>query len=406
MKRVTARFAALIALSGCTEHPKAGGAETGRGGDAPEASPLPITKRTTRGDIALSNLDAHIEALEAALEDRSDESAYGQQLVDLYAARTRFTGSFGDFSEMQRIAERLVAGDASAEAYATRASVFLTVHEFDAARADLERAQALGFSAADTALFDIDVATGGEMDAALAHHRARAREFPSFQTLTKLATTEASVGDFWTADAHYVEAALLYRDVSPLALAWLAFARGVMWAEMANRPDYAEPLYREAVERIPSYIVANVHLAEIEAQRGDTSAALARLLPLADSTDDPEPSGFVAELLSATDPAAGAGDAARARERYEALLALYPLAFADHAAEFFAGPVGRDPGRGLELALENLENRPTPRAYIVALEAARASEQPAMACELARAAAPLRSRSVNLALLLDDITCD
>jgi hypothetical protein len=46
---------------------------------------------------------------------------------------------------------------------------------------------------------------------------------------------------------------------------------------------------------------------------------------------------------------------------FEELLRRYPLAFADHAAEFYAGS-GDDCRRALELARANVANRPTRRA--------------------------------------------
>jgi hypothetical protein len=46
---------------------------------------------------------------------------------------------------------------------------------------------------------------------------------------------------------------------------------------------------------------------------------------------------------------------------FEALLDKHPLAFADHAAEFYAGS-GNDCRRALELARMNVANRPTRRA--------------------------------------------
>jgi hypothetical protein len=405
MRRAPALMGALLALASCTEQPSADGAANGTEGGAPAASPSAITRRTTGGDIALSNLDAQITTLESALASGRAVPSNGAMLVELYAARSRFSGSFDDFAKMASVADRLVSEYETAEAYSVRALFFSGVHEFDAAAADLETARALGLSSAETMLFDIEIATDGEIERALAHHEERARSFPSFRTLSTLATAEAAHGEFWAADEHYVEAALSYRDVSPLPLAWLAFARGVMWAEMADRPDFAEPLYREAVERLPSYVVANVHLAEIEAQRGDTAGALARLFRIAELTEDPEPMGLIAELSMESDLESSTRYAAAARERYDALLATFPLAFADHAAEFFSGPAGADPERGVGLALDNLENRPTPRAYIVALGAARAAGRPELVCELRTAAEPLRSRSVNLARLLDELDC-
>jgi hypothetical protein len=50
-----------------------------------------------------------------------------------------------------------------------------------------------------------------------------------------------------------------------------------------------------------------------------------------------------------------------ARSGFEELLARHLLAFADHAAEFYAGS-GNNRGRALELARMNVANRPTRRA--------------------------------------------
>ena len=50
-----------------------------------------------------------------------------------------------------------------------------------------------------------------------------------------------------------------------------------------------------------------------------------------------------------------------ARSGFEELLERHLLAFADHAAEFYAGS-GNDCRRALELARANVANRPTRRA--------------------------------------------
>jgi hypothetical protein len=60
-----------------------------------------------------------------------------------------------------------------------------------------------------------------------------------------------------------------------------------------------------------------------------------------------------------------------------------PLAFADHAAEFYLGP-GADPERAWVLAQQNLANRQTPRAAALAIKAAEASGRYADACALLR----------------------
>jgi hypothetical protein len=50
-----------------------------------------------------------------------------------------------------------------------------------------------------------------------------------------------------------------------------------------------------------------------------------------------------------------------ARSAFDALLLRHPLAFADHAAEFYAGS-GNDRESALELVRLNVANRPTRRA--------------------------------------------
>ena len=61
---------------------------------------------------------------------------------------------------------------------------------------------------------------------------------------------------------------------------------------------------------------------------------------------------------------------AAAQRGFEELLTKYPLAFADHAAEFYAGS-GGNCRRALELARANAANRPTRRALeqVQAIEA-------------------------------------
>jgi tetratricopeptide (TPR) repeat protein len=175
----------------------------------------------------------------------------------------------------------------------------------------------------------------------------------------------------------------------------------VMLAEQANAPERARPHYLEALHRLPQYVVANVHLAELEAEAGERDAAIDRLRQIVDQTRDPEPAGYLGELLlerDAYDPAA-VGLIERARNGYQRLLDQYRAAFLDHAAEFFGGP-GRDPALSVALARENLALRPTPRAHALAIEAALAAHDRPLTCQLVAAASPLGERSRNLAELL------
>jgi hypothetical protein len=91
-------------------------------------------------------------------------------------------------------------------------------------------------------------------------------------------------------------------------------------------------------------------------EAGETASAIARVRQVADAPD-PEPGGKLATWLEEDE-----ADEWKAKTiaRYDTLLAKHPLAFADHAAEFFMSI--DDKPRAAELAKANLENRDTPRA--------------------------------------------
>ena len=104
-----------------------------------------------------------------------------------------------------------------------------------------------------------------------------------------------------------------------------------------------------------------VHLAEIYMGQDQTNEAEVLLLP-ATSSRDPEVQWRFADVLIAQgrfEEAQAQLDAARFG--FEELLGKHLLAFADHAAEFYAG-IGNNRRRALELARAEAANRPTRRA--------------------------------------------
>jgi hypothetical protein len=137
----------------------------------------------------------------------------------------------------------------------------------------------------------------------------------------------------------------------------------MLWGELvpvADR-DRAALWYRRAIAYVPGYVRARVHLSEIFVSQEETGDAEALLRP-ALSSRDPEVRWRLADVLIAQgrfEESETQLDAARSG--FEALLGRYLLAFADHAAEFYAGS-GNDCPRALELARVNVANRPTRRA--------------------------------------------
>jgi len=368
--------------------------------DGYEAAPFP--RRTTAGSIARGNLDARIDSLTGWVEhDRESGAEMRKPLVDTLLSRTQFFGTFSDFDRALALVEPPSARSRAADLDAW-ASVQSALHEFEAALAALAAAERMDGKPRTAALSTIHLALGMDLPNVLALRAGTAAEAPSFESLSALAAAQAALGRFDAADATYRRALAIYRDVSPFPVAWVEFQRGMMWAESAGLPERALPLYREAVSRLPGYVVASVHLSEIEAQTGAVESAVARLTALAEKVEDPEPSAALSRLLEASDPERARHYAEDARRGYESLLAKHRHAFLDHAAEFFA-EAGKDPRRALALAEENLKLRATDRAYLLAIRCARAAGNANRACALAKMAGEGRP-SVPLAAMRGEVS--
>ncbi|MGC4026558.1 MAG: hypothetical protein QM744_16305 [Mesorhizobium sp.] len=201
------------------------------------------------------------------------------------------------------------------------------------------------------------------MDSVLTARSEAAEASGRLEDLVPLGALLADMGRFDEADDVYKRALAAYDDVSPFPLAWTCFQLGMLWGELASEPDpsRATRWYRRALEYVSGYVKARVHLAEIVTEDGDLAEAEALLVPVLES-GDPEVAWRLADVFAKQgkdEQAAAQLNAARVG--FEALLARHPMAFADHAAEFYAGS-GGSLARALELARANAANRPTRRA--------------------------------------------
>jgi len=359
-------------------------------GQAPSGSqPTPSTtggagstapsQRLTSSETALTNLDSRIGGLRSAVAAQPSVAALRGELVANLLSRSQFIGSFGDLSEsLVLAAEGRPSSSDPERVVEIEASALGAVHEFTRATdllASIDRTDSDAFG-------NLRLARGDDPRPIEQARRERVGRSPSFGSWSSWAIALAAIGDFEAADAAYAAALENYRDVSPLPVAWVAFQRGVMWAERAGDSARGRAFYEEATRVLPEYVVANVHLAEIEISEGHVDAARSRLGRLVDAgTEDPEPYGVLAQI------AASAADRERLRasteSRYRSLIERHPKAFLDHGAEFF---VAIDPELALELALDNLANRTEDRAYQIALEAAVAAGAVEVGCGLARQA--------------------
>jgi tetratricopeptide (TPR) repeat protein len=329
----------------------------------------------TDGTIALLNLRAQIEGLESdvRLGHATVESRVG--LIELIMLRGLILGHIADYQRAAEMAEQLVRDAAATDgtAFVVRARTRTVFHQFTDALDDIDRAERLGLNAETTngdraAIFQ----ALGRYDEALAIREEAADRRASFENVAALVGLYSEIGEIDAAERLYAESRRRYRGVSPFPLALLDFQLGLMWMNK-GRLDDARTSFDAARRRVPAYAPAQGHLAEVEAELGETESALARLHSLAASSDDPDYAAQLARLLRDAGCSQSRHWCRLAAARYDELVATHPEAFADHAAEFWLA-AGANPDKALPLARMNIEIRKTPRAYDLLARAVAANE--------------------------------
>ncbi len=246
-------------------------------------------------------------------------------------------------------------------------------HRFAEARHHLEQAEIRGAQEEDVShlRLSIDQACGTDLGRVLEERRQAVTKSGGIEDQVALGALLADLREFSDADRVYKQALRDYRDVSPFSVAWVCFQLGVLWGELVPEPrtTCAARWYEKALERLPSYTKARVHLAEIYSSCGRAGEAESLLIP-ALSSGDPEVRWRLADAMAAQGKNVDTeAQMQAARSGFESVLERHPLAFADHGAEFYAGS-GNDCRRALELALISGAYRPTLRAFEQAHEMA------------------------------------
>jgi tetratricopeptide (TPR) repeat protein len=328
--------------------------ETALGGERPV---------TTAAVIAVENLEARIDGQVSRALGGWLTVGESAELVELIALRGHVLGCIADAERAGAMADglvRRVPGDA--RPFMVRARMRGVFHRFTSALTDLDAAAALGGDCVDTDGERAAVYQAlGRYDEALAIRQSAAGTQSNFSASAALAGVYGERGEMDEAERWFRAATRCYRGTSPFPLAMLELQRGRLWMEQDDLRR-ARSWCRAAVLRLPAYVPAQGHLAELDAALGETAAAIARLRPLALASDDPDYATQLAGILADD----GQTDEAqiwreKAEARYDDLLTRHPAAFADHAAEFWL-TIGGDPARALRLARQNLSLRQTPRA--------------------------------------------
>jgi hypothetical protein len=321
--------------------------------------------RATDGEIAALNFESARRRAWALFAQDARLPGVAEAIVDFERLAAQFLGNLDALDSLETLAAQFAGADDSPRAAVVQAEVASTAHRFADARDHLSRAASLGAprEEIDRLLLGIDQACGVELDAVLAARRRIATASGRLEDLVPLGALLADLERFAEVDAVYRQALSSYADVSPFPLAWVCFQLGVLWGELVPVPDphLAARWYRRAMAYLPGYVKARVHLAEICASQGQPGEAEALLKP-ALASRDPEVRWRLADVLIAQGIfEEGERQLAAARSGFEELLSRHLLAFADHAAEFYAGS-GNDYRLALELARTNANNRPTRRA--------------------------------------------
>jgi hypothetical protein len=349
--------------------------------------------RATDGEIAAINLESARRRAWARFAQDPGRPGIAEELVDNERLAAQFLGALDALDYLDALASQMAHVEDSPRSELIQVEVASTVHRFNDARAHLARAAAMGGPPEEIQRHSltIDQACGVELNAVLAARRRIAAASGRLEDLVPLGAVLADLERFAEAHTVYRQAFSSYDGVSPFPLAWVCFQLGMLWGELVPAPDrkVAALWYRRAIGYLPGYVKARVHLAEIFASQGRNSDAEALLVP-ALSSRDPEVRWRLADVLFAQGRFEEAEtQLAAARRGFDALVEGHLLAFADHAAEFYAGS-GNDCRRALELARVNVANRPTRRAIKQADAIALNADEAAAASDRHEARSALR----------------
>jgi thioredoxin-like negative regulator of GroEL len=319
----------------------------------------------TDGEIASINLESARRRAWARFAQEPRRAGVAEEILEKERLTAQFLGDVAAFDRMQALASQFASVDDSSRAALAQADVASTLHRFEDARDHLAQAARTGgpSETIERQLLTIDQACGARLDTVLAARRRMATGTGRLEDLVPLGAALSDLEHFSEADAVYRQGLRSYDGISPFPLAWVCFQLGALWGELSPARDLslAASWYARAIAYLPRYVRARVHLAEIYASQGHADDAEALLLP-ALSSGDPEVRWRLAEVLFAQGRSEEAEtQLAAARRGFDRLLGKYLLAFADHAAEFYAGSGGNHQ-RALELARTNAANRPTTRA--------------------------------------------
>ena len=357
-------LAAAAAAAGCTPSPQAGASNAPGGPAATEPA-------TPYADVLTTASETVRLAQARAAAPGSPWTAH-EALALAYLDRAQLTGSYDNYAAADRaVAQaRALGGDGACLAVAR---VHLTLHRLAQAEAAVagceRRPQASAAEQAELAGIAGEAAfLRGDYERALRRYRESLRLGESLAGLARLSRYYAALGAPTEAAALLDRAERLYHGPSAQPLAWLALQRGQL-ALAQGRWDEALAHDLRASRLMPGWWLAEEHVAEIHALRGELGVARQEYEALVERTQAPELMDALARVLLEQRDSGAAQWIARARDLYRARLAQLPEAAVGHALEHFLRFEPLDGAQLLSLAQRNAAARPGAEPRILLAQA-------------------------------------
>ena len=346
---------------------------------AADTSPTTAPKPTGKAEKAaerrtwryqLEQVDKAIASSTKAAEGVSNSALALEQVATHYLSRARLTGDYADYKHAEELIDAaFTVHDTAFGPWKTRAQLNYTLHRMDRIEADLEQAKILesGKPGARSGqlLFAGKLAfqRGKYAEAKSLYEESLAIEQGS-ANLSAMAEYEWKTGNFDRGEELYVQADGKYHAPPTEPHAWNHLMRGLM---DLDRGRYHEALvhYNEAATWLVGYWLVDEHVAEVLTLTGKTEEAKALYLDIITRTNNPEFMDAMAGILRDEGKSEESNAfVARARERYEALLAMYPEAAYGHALDHYL-EFGEDVAFVVDLAEKNHALRPNAEAKIL-----------------------------------------
>lgn len=282
--------------------------------------PHTTEKKYTDGNIAFTNLNSQARSAISLVKHNPHSIGVLEKAVNLLLNQTLFFGNYSRFDEIdEMIRFYLKSNPNDAAGLILQAKFFSTIHRFNDSLALIDQAEKKGIEPIKATLLRTTIYQAIGKQTEHTHQLHLDAQSKNFETLTHMAANLAIHGNYKRADLYYKKAIASYPDVSPLPIAWAHFQLGVMWSEMANKPQKALKHYQTAIKLIPKYVAANIRLAKLET---DQQVAFTRLLGLIPHTEDPELFAVLSKL--ATDKNLQVKYKIQAEKRYQDWIKRYP----------------------------------------------------------------------------------